>query len=183
MKEEMLAVLNEQGDPTGEAVSRTEAHRNGILHGAARIYIYRIKNGIPEVLLQRRSHEKDSFPNCLDVSSAGHMEVGMSFDQTAVKELEEELGLKPEVADMTPAFRRRFSNITQQNGQTFNDQEVVQTYILRMDDLDLSKLRLQETEVSEVLWMDLDTISSRLGSADPELCLDSGEFMDVAQFF
>lgn len=182
MKEEALAVLDEGGHPTGEVVLREEAHRKGILHGAAHIYIYRKKNGILEVLLQRRSHQKDSFPDCLDISAAGHMEAGMSFLDTAVKELKEELGLQMDAATATPVLRRRFSNITQQNGHLFNDQEIAETYLLRMDDLDLSKLKLQEEEVAEVQWMPVQSVITRLEAADPELCLDLAEFLELVPF-
>ena len=176
---ELLTVLDENGIPTGQGIARTEAHRNGILHGAVHIFIYREHQGVPEALLQRRSPNKDSFPNCLDISSAGHMEFGMDFAQTAVKELEEELGIQAD--DLKPVFRRRSSNVTMQKGEVFNDQEIAEVYFLRMDDLDVSKLKLQEEEVSEVLWMDLNTVITRLEKGDGELCLDLEEFRQVAQ--
>lgn len=181
MAEEMLAVLDEAGHPTGQRVSRKEAHQQGILHGAVHIYIYRNFHGTIQMLLQRRSHNKDSFPDCLDISSAGHMEAGMSFGQTAIKELQEELGIQRKADDLLPAFRRRSSNITEQHTKLFNDQEIAEIYLLRMDALDLSKLKLQEEEVSEVLWMDLDTVKARLEAADEELCLEPEEFRQVTQ--
>ena len=179
-REEYLAVLDEAGNPTGEAVSRKEAHKQGILHGAVHIYIYRKCGESVQLLLQRRSHNKDSFPDCLDISSAGHMEVGMSFGETAAKELEEELGLPLTPDNLTPVLRRRFSGITEQHGKTFNDQEINEIYLLRIDGLDLQILTLQKEEVSEVLWMDLDTIADRLDQKDGELCIDREEFLEVA---
>ena len=176
---EVLTVLDEGGNPTGQGIDRKDAHRQGILHGAVHIFIYREHRDAMEVLLQRRSPNKDSFPNCLDISSAGHMEFGMDFFQTARKELEEELGIQ--VDDLRPVFRRRSSNITLQNGEIFNDQEIAEVYLLRMDDLELSKLRLQAEEVSEVLWAELDTVCTRLEKGDGELCLDPEEFRQVAQ--
>lgn len=181
MAEEMLAVLDEAGRLTGQKVSRKEAHQQGILHGAVHIYIYRKFDNTIQILLQRRSHNKDSFPNCLDISSAGHMEAGMSFGQTAIKELQEELGIQRQADDLIPAFRQRSSNITEQHGKLFNDQEIAEIYLLRMDDLDLTKLKLQEEEVSEVLWMDLDTVVDRLEAGDAQLCLEPEEFRQVAQ--
>ena len=47
-----------------------------------------------ELLLQKRSHDKDSFPDCYDISSAGHVPAGSSVLDSAIRELSEELGIK-----------------------------------------------------------------------------------------
>ena len=49
-----------------------------------------------DLLLQKRSKEKDSFPGCYDISSAGHISAGDEPLETALRELEEELGIKAE---------------------------------------------------------------------------------------
>ena len=77
--EEMLDLVNEQGDPIGRAVPRSEAHRLGLRHRTSHVWLVRRKNGVLEVLLQKRSDEKDSFPGCYDISSAGHIPAGQGF--------------------------------------------------------------------------------------------------------
>ena len=47
-------------------------------------------------LMQRRSSHKDTYPNCWDVSCAGHFEAGDDSESTFRKELEEELGCSVE---------------------------------------------------------------------------------------
>ena len=178
--EEALDVLDEDGNPTGKRVSRTEAHQKGILHGASHTYLYRKRGDTVDVLLQRRSANKDSFPGCLDISSAGHMAAGSTFEETACKELEEELGLKTTPGTLTRVLRRRFSALTQQHGQPFHDREINEIFLLRTDDLDPATLTLQEEEVSETIWLPLDTILTRLEREDPELCIDRAEFLEVA---
>ena len=90
---EFFDVYNNHGVPTGEKVERSIAHEKGILHGAVHIYIYRLKNGFLEILLQKRADNKDSFPSCWDTSCAGHVSSGDSFETTVLKELSEELGI------------------------------------------------------------------------------------------
>ena len=46
-----------------------------------------------ELLLQKRSQQKDSYPGCYDISSAGHSPAGVDFIPSALRELKEELGL------------------------------------------------------------------------------------------
>ena len=67
---EYLDIVDEQGQPTGEIVSRTLAHTEGIRHRTAHIWIVRRKNEHFQVLMQKRAMSKDSFPGKYDTSSA-----------------------------------------------------------------------------------------------------------------
>ena len=50
-----------------------EAHRLGLRHRTSHVWLVRRKNGVLEVLLQKRSDEKDSFPGCYDTVSYTHL--------------------------------------------------------------------------------------------------------------
>ena len=95
---ELLDIVDEHGNITGMVVEREEAHRRGILHRTSHVWIAREKNGQLQILLQKRSEEKDSHPGCYDISSAGHIPAGEDFISSALRELKEELGYdaKPE---------------------------------------------------------------------------------------
>ena len=73
---EILDVCNEDGFPTGKTVSRAIAHRDGILHRTAHVWVVRKNAQGYDILLQKRSMEKDSFPGLYDTSSAGHIPAG-----------------------------------------------------------------------------------------------------------
>lgn len=68
---EFLDVVDENGMPTGETVERSAAHANGIRHRTSHVWLLRRRSEGVEVLLQKRSDDKDSFPGCYDTSSAG----------------------------------------------------------------------------------------------------------------
>ena len=57
---EMLDIVDENGVPTGETVEREKAHTLGIRHRTSHVWIARIKDGKLQVLLQKRSDQKDS---------------------------------------------------------------------------------------------------------------------------
>ena len=59
---EFFDIINEAGEPTGQTVERSIAHAQGIRHRTAHIWIIREMEGRIQVLLQKRSTEKDSFP-------------------------------------------------------------------------------------------------------------------------
>jgi isopentenyldiphosphate isomerase len=48
------------------------------------------------VFLQKRSLKKDTFPGAWDSSASGHVDTGEDYDACALRELREELGLKPD---------------------------------------------------------------------------------------
>ena len=175
---EFLDVLNDDGTPTGEAVARDKAHREGILHGTSQIFIYRVKDGKIQILLQRRSHNKDSFPDCLDISSAGHIPFGVSPEDNAVKELAEELGLHIKKEQLQFLFLHRSEGVNNFHGQVFNDRQVSSVYVLECDREDFS---IQKSELSEVIWQDADVTIKHIEEKDCEYCLDEWKFKEVTR--
>ena len=69
-------------------------HEDGSLHPTVHTWIVRSndKSGY-DLLLQKRSECKDSNPGCWDISSAGHVEAGHGYLESAIRELKEELGI------------------------------------------------------------------------------------------
>jgi 16S rRNA (adenine1518-N6/adenine1519-N6)-dimethyltransferase len=87
---EKLAVVDENDLVIG-ALPRAEVHGNNLRHRAVHIFLF---NRAGELLLQKRSPWKDRHPELWDSSAAGHVNAGEEFDQTAVRELKEELGVE-----------------------------------------------------------------------------------------
>src|SRR6266513_4502266 len=70
--------------------NRSEAHGNNLRHRAVHILIF---NPAGEVYLQQRSRWKDRHSLKWDSSAAGHVTAGEKYDETAQRELKEELGV------------------------------------------------------------------------------------------
>ena len=83
---ELFDVIDETGKATGDIVSREEAHRKGVIHRSVHVWVIREKEGKTEVLLQKRSEEKESFPGMYDTSSAGHVLAGEEVLSSALRE-------------------------------------------------------------------------------------------------
>jgi 16S rRNA (adenine1518-N6/adenine1519-N6)-dimethyltransferase len=88
--EEQFQVVDESDQPVGTA-PRSEVHANNLLHRAVHILIF---SSAGEVFLQLRSRLKDRHPLAWDSSAAGHVTAGEDYDQTAKRELREELGIE-----------------------------------------------------------------------------------------
>ena len=70
--------------------ARSEVHGDNLCHRAVHILIF---NETGELYLQQRSRSKDRHPLLWDSSAAGHVMAGESYDETAKRELQEELGI------------------------------------------------------------------------------------------
>src|SRR5256886_12946069 len=68
--------------------SRSDVHGNNLRHRAVHILIL---NQAGEVYLQQRSRWKDRHPLKWDSSAAGHVTAEESYDETARREVQEEL--------------------------------------------------------------------------------------------
>ena len=152
---EMLDIVDENGVPTGETVEREAAHRNGIRHRTSHVWILRKRNGKTQVLLQKRSLNKDSHPGCYDTSSAGHIPSGEDFLESSLRELQEELGITAAAEELLYCGCRRSEYRGEFHGRRFWDHQVSNVYILWRD-VEESQLTLQKSEVDSVVWMDWD---------------------------
>ncbi len=168
---EYLDIVDEAGQPTGSIISRSEAHQQGILHRTAHVWVVRNANGRTEVLLQKRSEEKESFPGMYDTSSAGHIPAGEEPIPSALRELSEELGITaiPDQLDYAGSFRIKYEKVF--HGNVFRDNEVTSVYVYQ-EPVDIDSLILQESEVSEVRWFDLKLIWNEIQRGDrSRLCV------------
>ena len=167
--------LNENGEKTGRRVERRFAHENGILHATSQIYIYRYHKGRLEILLQKRSPDKDSYPGKLDISCAGHVPSGMDYDSNALKELSEELGITADISSLKRIGVFRTSKKAEFYGKKFHDEQLSAVYISELY-LDASEIKFQKEEISAVLWMSADEIVRRLDLNDDAFCLNPERF-------
>ena len=90
MPDEILSVVNENDEIIGKR-SRRDIHRLGLLHRAVHIFIF---NKQKQLFLQLRSMSKDTHPGLWDSSAAGHVDDGEDYDDCAVREIAEELGIR-----------------------------------------------------------------------------------------
>ena len=167
--EEIFDIIDTQGNPTGETVTREKAHAEGIPHRTAHIWIIREKYGRTEVLLQKRSMNKDSFPGKFDTSSAGHIQAGDEPLESALRELGEELGTFP------ISFAKEF------HGKMFRDEELAFVYIYDQP-VDIADLVLQKEEVEAVEWFALEETYAECQKSREKFCVPSGGLEIVREF-
>jgi len=152
---EYLDLVDEQGQPTGRIVSRAEAHAKKLPHRTSHVWILRQKEGALQILLQKRSDDKDAFPGCYDISSAGHIPAGEDYVPSALRELKEELGVDAAATDLIYCGQRHIQFDQVFHGKPFHDNQYTNVYILWLDK-EIEEFTLQPEEVAEVCWLNFD---------------------------
>ena len=170
---EYLDIVDESGQPTGVTTSREEAHRKGILHRTAHVWVIQKTGQGYDILLQKRSEEKDSFPGLYDTSSAGHIPAGDEPLESALRELKEELGIAAAANELRYAGSFRIRYEKEFHGRMFRDNEVTWVYVYE-EAVDISTLVLQESEVSKVRWFDLEEVWNEIKTDRSRFCVPMG---------
>lgn len=143
----------ETARPTGRAVLRRQAHREGIPHEGVHLWVVRTSHGRVEVLFQHRAGDKELFPDCLDITVGGHVTYGTARNKIQ-KEAYEEMGITPEEEDLVDLgyfryeerderhFHREFQRVyllldqRELDGYVFTDGEVIGVCAVPLDDLE-----------------------------------------------
>ena len=170
---EYLDIVDENGLPTGSIVSRAAAHAEGIRHRTAHVWVIREHGGRTEILLQKRSMQKESFPGLYDTSSAGHIPAGSEPLPSALRELWEELGIVAAEQQLRFAgiFTIRYEK--EFHGSLFRDNEVTWVYVYS-EPVDIRGLTLQKEEVDEVRWFGLDEVWDEIKISRDRSCVPAG---------
>lgn len=176
MSKEYFDLLDENGNKTGKTKLRTEVHRDGDWHKAVHIWII---NNNGDILLQRRCATKDSNPNMLDISSAGHLSAGDDSLSGAIRELKEELNLdiiKEELQFIKTL--KRSSKYT----STFINNEFDDLYILRTNK-SIDDMKFQEDEISEIFFVPYKQFKEMVNNRQPDLLRHDEEFEILFSLF
>ena len=88
--EEIFSVVDENDNLT-KGEERKVVHASKQWHRGIHVFVH---NSRGEILVQLRSPDKDKYPNKYDCSVSGHVDYGNSYEETAVREMKEELGIK-----------------------------------------------------------------------------------------
>ncbi|HEY8421950.1 MAG TPA: NUDIX domain-containing protein, partial [Thermoclostridium sp.] len=143
---ELLDIVDENGNPKGETVEREKAHAEGIMHRTSHVWLLRKRSGKVQILLQKRSETKETFPGCYDISSAGHIPAGMDFAESAIRELKEELGITASADELILCGDRIIIWDDNFNGKPFHDRQYSRVFALWRD-MNEEEFSLQKEEV------------------------------------
>lgn len=155
-KMELLDVLTERGDFSGETATRDECHAKGLWHRAFSAFIIDSNN---RVLLQLRSKEKKTDPLKWDAPVAGHIDAGEWGREALAREAMEEIGL-----DVKDDEIKYYCCTTSERLMPGMIEHHYNEYYIITKDVDIDTLVLQAEEVSDVKYFDADEVLEMINS-------------------
>ncbi len=143
---ELIKIVDEQGNFTGEIMERKKAHDKNLLHNEISVFVINSKK---QVLLQKRSANKRFNPNKWGLC-AGHVKASEDLITAVLRELKEELGIEVSKNDIIP-FGNREILLKEKNSH------ITYFYYLKSN-LTENDFTIQKEELSEVKWFDIDIV-------------------------
>lgn len=147
MDEEMIEIVDAEGRTIGVG-RRSDLHGNpALLHKVVHVLVF---NDAGELLLQKRSMNKDVAPGKWDTSVGGHVSPGEDLKAAALREMKEELGVTPE--DITPLYSHVYTDS--------HESELVFTYRCT----DNGPFSFNRQEIDEVAFRNIEDIEKSVGT-------------------
>ena len=103
-KDEIVQIVDEENTEIA-AVSRRIMREQQLIHRACYILVF---NQAGDLFVQKRTKTKDVYPGYYDVAAGGVVLAGESYEESAERELAEELGI--EGVKLTPCFDNYFED-------------------------------------------------------------------------
>jgi isopentenyldiphosphate isomerase len=147
---EMFDIFNEEMVHIGTD-SRANVHAQGLWHQTFHCWLLnRTEPGGDRLLFQLRHKDKDTHPNKLDISCAGHLQAGETVED-GIRELKEELGI-------TLAFDDLIACGMVANDDIISDQCIDREFnhiFLHVCNMPLTDYDFQTSEISGLFYINL----------------------------
>ncbi len=143
---ELIQIVNEEGNFTGQILDKDEAHNRNLLHNEVAAFIINDNN---QVLLQRRSSSKRFNPNKWALC-AGHVDANESLKSAILREIKEEIGLELR-EDEIFLYKEREISIRDKNSH-------ITYYYYAKSNKSEDDFIIQKEELSEVKWFNIKDV-------------------------
>ena len=171
MADEYFEIIDDAtGKVTGRAL-RSECHGNpALIHRSVHVIVLHPDGD--KLLLQKRCMNKDIQPGKWDSAVGGHLACGENYEQAAVREMGEELGL-PSSLPLTHRFDIKIRNeIESENTRVFST-------------VCAGPFTIQESELDGIAFFTFDELRAKLrnGAADftPMLCRELEQLFKILE--
>ena len=134
-----MDIYDEERQKTGRVMERSDTPAPGDCRTVVHVCVF---NAAGQLLIQRRSAQKFTYPLRWDVTAAGAVDAGETPRQAAERELREEMGIAVDLSRVRPVMTVNFPT-------GFDDMFAVER------ELDPKELTLQTEEVCEAKWVTL----------------------------
>ena len=159
---ELLEVLNENGEPTGEILDKNKIHKEGKYHKEVALILLNDKG---EILLQKRDSTKEIEPNKW-AWHGGHVITGETSIEAIIRETKEELGITLSENQIKLLVEIKRDKLP-------NRQYTIAYYSIC--NLKIDDFSIQEEELSEVKWFPFKKFKDMIYNSHPDIMFKNNE--------
>ena len=151
---ELIDIVDENGNFTGEIVDRKEAHDKNLLHNEIVVFVTNDKD---QVLFQKRSSNKRYNPNKWALC-AGLVISKETVEEATIREIKEEIGIEVDKDSLIFLDKIKDTN------------SFINFFSVKIN-LNEEDFIIQEEELSEVKWFDINNIIDMVNNDDENILL------------
>ena len=155
--EEVLLLVDDNGEENGLSAPRRLCHTIGLRHGSIHVALWAPDEN-PGMLLQVRSRAKKEFPCHLELAATGHAGISGDWEAAAYRELNEEIGISRGDLAGDLIFVGTNFQVYDEDDRYFHNREFVRIFTQRLTEDGLNSMRLNRNEVEKVLFIDEDEL-------------------------
>lgn len=152
-------VLDDQGHGTGQVLTRGAVHEQELWHPTVNVWLLNSKG---EVLLQQRGKKVEMHPELWDVAIGSHVRPGEDPTDSAVRCLQEELGVTITKDQLKHLFNIQSENPTQTNKL---HRTLGHVFLLKRD-MELSEFTYNTDKIALLAWKPLLETMGEVGGVD-----------------
>ncbi len=173
---EYFDILTPEGILTGETASRDYVHKNGLWHRSVHVWIYDERS--KQILLQKRSLDKESYPGLLDVSSSGHVDAREDIIAAAIRETKEEVGILLNEKDLEFVNEQIQRTIDFENEFFTNEFNYI---YLAQGEFDQGIIHFDREEIESVMWVSLEEMDNLFLNHLDDLSINWNEWSKIKE--
>jgi len=159
---ELLEVLNENGEPTGEILDKNKIHKDGKYHKEVALILLNNKG---KILLQKRASTKKIEPNKW-AWHGGHVIAGETNIEAIIRETKEELGIT--------LFENELKLLVKLKRDKLPNRQYTIAYY-SICNLNIDDFKIQKEELSEIKWFDFKEFKNMIYNNHPDMMFKNNE--------
>jgi isopentenyldiphosphate isomerase len=164
--DELIDVLDEQGQKTGVVSKRFDAHVEGLWHRTVHVWIV---SPYKDVVFQKRKDSHYLGQDLLDASVVGHIQAGQESVESAIRECFEELALTVSGEDLNFLLTDKLSTIgATKNTPCYINNEFRDIYVLKTE-FNLFDFKFDTQEMKGLELVTLEEFGKMVSERDKRL--------------